>query len=222
MVKEDKARIPEMVVAKFPMFKTNLSWLQHDFAYTLENIYNFPMFGISETLEKFAPAIAALACDHKILSSVDRVEASTDLLRTTELLLQLLGIYYKKKGCIGSIDRLVVSSQVLPSVDEMIDRRRAIKQIAPMIFVIQNARDTDYFVSTDDFALKVPGNFGDALHYLTALHYVLYIEYAKELLHFNMFLENLCGINMKKMPKSRLNLKMDLDNKMNNISQEPQ
>lgn len=37
----------------------------------------------------------------------------------------------------------------------MIDRRRAIKQIAPMIFVIQNARGTDYFVSTDDFALKV-------------------------------------------------------------------
>lgn len=70
------------------------------------------MFYISETLEKFAPAIAALACDHEILSSGDRVQASTDLLRTTELLLQLVGIYFKKKGCIGSIDRLVVSSQV--------------------------------------------------------------------------------------------------------------
>uniref|UniRef100_A0AC35F1J6 Uncharacterized protein n=1 Tax=Panagrolaimus sp. PS1159 TaxID=55785 RepID=A0AC35F1J6_9BILA len=222
MVEDDKARIPELVVAKFPMFKTNGSWLQHDFAYTLENIYNFPMFNISKTLEKFAPAIAALACDYKILSAADQVHASTDLLRTTELLLQLLGIYFKKKGFIGSIDRLVVSSQGLPSVDEMIDRRRAIKQIAPMIFVVPTTHENDYFISTDDFALKVPGNFGDALHYLTALHYVLYIEYAKELLHFNMFLENLCGINMKKMPKSRLNLKFDLDNKMKNISQEPQ
>uniref|UniRef100_A0A914Q1Y8 Uncharacterized protein n=1 Tax=Panagrolaimus davidi TaxID=227884 RepID=A0A914Q1Y8_9BILA len=221
MVTEDKSRIPELVVAKFPMFKTNGSWLQHDFAYTLENIYKFPMFNISSTLEKFAPAIAALACDHKILSADDQVHASTDLLRTTDLLLQLLGIYLKKKD-FASIDRLVASSQGLPSVDEMIDRRRAIKQIAPMIFVIQNAHGTDYFVSTDDFALKVPGTFGDALHYLTALHYVLYIEYAKELLHFNVFLENLCGINMKKMPKSRLNLKMDLDTKMKHISHEPQ
>uniref|UniRef100_A0AC35F0T9 Uncharacterized protein n=1 Tax=Panagrolaimus sp. PS1159 TaxID=55785 RepID=A0AC35F0T9_9BILA len=195
--------------------------LQHDFAYTLEYIYNLPMFNISNTLEKFAPAIASLASDHNILSADDEVHASSDLLRTTDLLLQLVGIYFKKKA-FASIDRLVVSSQDLPSVDEMIDRRRAIKQIAPMIFVIQTARGTEYYVSTDDFALKVPGNFGDALHYLTALHYVLYIEYAKELLHFNVFLENLCGINMKKMPKSRLNLKMDLDTKMKYISQELQ
>uniref|UniRef100_A0A914YHE8 Uncharacterized protein n=1 Tax=Panagrolaimus superbus TaxID=310955 RepID=A0A914YHE8_9BILA len=101
----------------------------------------------------------------------------------------------------------------------MIDRRRAIKQIAPMIFVIRATHGNDYFVSTGDFALKVPGNFGDALHYLTALHYVLYIEYASELLHFNLLLENLCGINMTRMPKSRLNLKLDLETKMQNISE---
>uniref|UniRef100_A0A914YC06 Uncharacterized protein n=1 Tax=Panagrolaimus superbus TaxID=310955 RepID=A0A914YC06_9BILA len=195
--------------------------LQHDFAYTLENIYNLPMFNVSTTLEKFAPAIAALAHEYNILSSGDQAEAPIDLLRTTELLLQLLGIYFKKKGT-GTIDRLVISSQELPSVDEMIDRRRAIKQIAPMIFIIESAHGNEYFVSTDDFALKVHGNFGDALHCLTAIHYVLYIEYAKELLHFNVLLENLCGINTNKMPRGRLNLKMDLEKKMQIISQETQ
>uniref|UniRef100_A0A914Z516 Uncharacterized protein n=1 Tax=Panagrolaimus superbus TaxID=310955 RepID=A0A914Z516_9BILA len=128
--------------------------LQHDFAYTLENIYKLPVFSVSKTLESFAPAIAALAYDHRILSSDDQSDVSNDLHRTTELLLQLIGIYFKKKVN-ASLDRLVISSQGLPSVDEMIDRRRAIKQIAPMIFIIETAHGNDYFVSTDDFALKV-------------------------------------------------------------------
>uniref|UniRef100_A0A914Z526 Uncharacterized protein n=1 Tax=Panagrolaimus superbus TaxID=310955 RepID=A0A914Z526_9BILA len=75
MVKEDKAKIPEIVIAKFPMFKTNGSWLQHDFAYTLENMYKLPFFSIFKTLETFAPAVAALACDHQILSPDDQVQA---------------------------------------------------------------------------------------------------------------------------------------------------
>uniref|UniRef100_A0A914Z7J2 Uncharacterized protein n=1 Tax=Panagrolaimus superbus TaxID=310955 RepID=A0A914Z7J2_9BILA len=62
MVKEDKAKIPEIVIAKFPVFKTNGAWvrfnifnaiiairfqLQHDFVYTLENAYKLPVFNVS-------------------------------------------------------------------------------------------------------------------------------------------------------------------------------
>jgi hypothetical protein len=61
VVKEDRARIPEIVVAKFPLFKTNASRLQQDYAYTMANVYKQPVFYISTTLERYAPAIAALA-----------------------------------------------------------------------------------------------------------------------------------------------------------------
>jgi hypothetical protein len=187
--------------------------LQYDFVYTMEKIYNLPVINVSTSLERYAPAITALARDHKLLSQDEEEDASSDLLKTCGHLLKLLGKYFKKKDT-ASIERLVASSHDFPSVDEMIEKRRDIKQIAPMIFIIETTHGKDYFVSTDDFALKVLGNFGDALQCLTALHYVCYIEYAKELLHFNELLENLCGINLEKMPKSRRNLKMDLDTKM--------
>uniref|UniRef100_A0A914PP31 Uncharacterized protein n=1 Tax=Panagrolaimus davidi TaxID=227884 RepID=A0A914PP31_9BILA len=175
--------------------------------------FRLPVFYVSTTLKRYAPAIAALAHDHKLSSQEEQEDAPSDLLKTCGLLLKLIAKYFKKKDIV-SIDRLVAASHGLPSVDEMIEKRRDMKQIAPMIFIIESTYGNDYFVSTDDFALKVNGNFGDALQCLTALHYVCYIEYAKELLHFNELLENLCGINLEKMPKGRRTLKMDLDNKM--------
>uniref|UniRef100_A0A914PDH3 Uncharacterized protein n=1 Tax=Panagrolaimus davidi TaxID=227884 RepID=A0A914PDH3_9BILA len=187
----------------------------------MEKVYNLPVFNVSTALERYAPAIVALARDHQFLSQDEQEDASSDLLKTCVLLLKLIGKYFKKKDT-AFIDRLVASSHDLPSVDEMIEKRRAIKQIAPMIFIIETIHENDYFVSTDDFALKVHGNFGDALQCLTALHYVCYIEYAKELLHFNELLENLCGINLENMPKGRRNLKMDLDTKMRATSRDSQ
>jgi hypothetical protein len=102
------------------------------------------VFNVSTTLERYAPAIAALARDNQLLSQDEQEDASADFLEPYELL-KLIGTYFKKKH-IASIDRLVASSHDLPSVDEKNEKRRAIKQIAPMIFIIENTHGNDYFV----------------------------------------------------------------------------
>ena len=61
---------------------------------------------------------------------------------------------------------------------------------------------------------QVPGNFGDALQCLAALHYVLNVEYDTELIDFNLFLEDLCGLQTKNMNYTRQSLLFDLEAKM--------
>uniref|UniRef100_A0A914PXB4 Rubisco LSMT substrate-binding domain-containing protein n=1 Tax=Panagrolaimus davidi TaxID=227884 RepID=A0A914PXB4_9BILA len=105
--------------------------------------FRLPVFNVSTTLERYALAIAALAHDHQLLSQAEQKDASADLLEPSGLL-KLIGTYFKKD--IASIDRLVASSHDLPSVDEMNEKRRAIKQIAQMILIIETTHENDYFV----------------------------------------------------------------------------
>uniref|UniRef100_A0A914QNG5 Uncharacterized protein n=1 Tax=Panagrolaimus davidi TaxID=227884 RepID=A0A914QNG5_9BILA len=47
---------------------------------TPPDAFRLPVFNVSTTLEKYAPAIAALARDHKLLSREEQDDASFDLL----------------------------------------------------------------------------------------------------------------------------------------------
>jgi hypothetical protein len=109
--------------------------------------------------------------------------------------------------------RLIIL-QGSPSVDAMTQKRRDIGQTSPMIFIIDLFPNKKFYISTDDVALKINGDFGDALQSLVELHYVFNLQYAKEMEHVNMLLEHFSNMNIKKMPKARSNLFLDLKAKL--------
>uniref|UniRef100_A0A914YBI4 Uncharacterized protein n=1 Tax=Panagrolaimus superbus TaxID=310955 RepID=A0A914YBI4_9BILA len=109
LVQENKTQIPETVVSKFPMFKENASWLQYDFAYTMETVYKKPAFNVSTTLRKFAPAVAAVALGSQIITAIDVPEIENDLMKTASTLVDLFGVYMKKQN-LAKLDRLIVQS----------------------------------------------------------------------------------------------------------------